>query len=48
MLLVKNGVAESRAMEMDRIERVAWLVAIGRSEGGVWNWDSMEWEKRDG
>jgi len=32
---------------MSRIERVAWLVALGQSEGGRWNWDAMEWERQD-
>jgi hypothetical protein len=34
-----------RAEAMERSERLAWLVVIGQSEGGRFNWDTMEWEK---
>ena len=44
-LLVKYGVAMDRAEAMERSERLAWLVVIGQSEGGRFNWDTMEWEK---
>ena len=46
-LLVKYGVGIERAEAMDRPERLAWLVVIGQSEGGRFNWESMNWEKPD-
>ena len=46
-MLVKGGVPEQRAVNMDRIERLAWLVTLGRTEGGTWDWESMEWVRSD-
>ena len=46
-LLVKYGVGIERAEAMERSERLAWLVVVGTSEGGHFNWDAMEWEKSD-
>jgi len=48
IVLVKSGVAEERAFSMRREERLAWIIVLGRIEGGDWDWERMIWrEKKD-
>jgi hypothetical protein len=31
---------------MDRDERLAWVIVMGRFEGSQWDWDQMVWKEK--
>lgn len=43
--LVKNGLTLSEVGELDETEMLAWTVAFGQAEGGVFDWDRLKWEE---
>jgi hypothetical protein len=45
MTLIAHGVPWSVAWQLEEYEIIAMIVAIGEAEGGVFNWDSMKWER---
>lgn len=42
---MKNGVPEDMAFRMSTVRRLAWIVALGESEGGRYDWHAQEWIK---
>lgn len=46
MALVKFGVPIDTAFSFDRAWRIASLVVFGEMEGGVFDWPTMQWQKR--
>jgi hypothetical protein len=45
VILIKHGVDLDVAFSMDHIMRRAWLIVLGQSEGGNWDWDLNCWRK---
>jgi hypothetical protein len=45
LALCKAGVPFDVAWSLDRMERLAWVVAVGENEGCDFDWHSMTWEK---
>ena len=45
---MKNGVPFDVAFDADSAFRMAATVVFGEFEGGTFDWDRMEWEKREG
>jgi hypothetical protein len=45
LALLKHGVPFDVAFALDNNTRTAWLVMIGENEGGVFNWNTGQWEK---
>jgi hypothetical protein len=46
VLLMKHGFSESTAFGMSRAVRLAALIVIGQSEGGVWDYSEMKWQEK--
>jgi hypothetical protein len=42
--LVKNGVPWDVAHSLEAEPRLAYVIYFGQLEGGVWDWDAMDWE----
>jgi hypothetical protein len=47
LALVKNGVPWDVAMNLDPIERQGMCIRFGIMEGGVFDWETGGWRKRD-
>lgn len=47
VLLIKHGFREETAFGMSRAVRLAVLIVIGQSEGGVWDFENMRWRERN-
>jgi hypothetical protein len=47
VLLIKHGFREETAFGMSRAVRLAALIVIGQSEGGVWDFENMRWRERN-
>ena len=45
--LVKNGLPLSYVESLDDAEIMAWGVAFGELDGGVFDWDRLKWRERD-
>jgi hypothetical protein len=43
---VTNGVPFDVAFSLDETMRLAWIVAIGRLKGGVFDFAAMQWKER--
>lgn len=43
---MKNGVPWDEAWSMDREERAATAIVFGQFEGGVFDFDTMTWQRR--
>ncbi len=46
--LVMNGFSEEFALNLDRPERLAFLVIIGEQNGRTFDWKTNKWEDPDG
>lgn len=43
---MKNGVPYDEAMSWSWSRRTAWIVALGETDGGEFDWNRMEWLPR--
>ena len=43
LFLVRNGVPFDVAFSLGGDERTAWIVAMGKMDGRVWDWGAMRW-----
>lgn len=43
---MKYGMPEHVAFGMSPKVRRAALIVLGTHDGGVWNWKSMQWERK--
>jgi hypothetical protein len=46
VLLIKHGFSEETAFGMSRAVRLASLIVIGQSEGGMWDFEEMKWSEK--
>lgn len=46
--MVHSGVPFDLAFGADETFVMAWLVAHGENEGGEFDWNTLQWVKRDG
>jgi len=44
--LVTSGVPWDIVKGMDRVERMAWLIAIGERNGGEFNYRTWQWREK--
>lgn len=45
---MKNGIPYDLAMnELSNAETMAYAIAFSEMEGGKFNWDAMQWERRE-
>jgi hypothetical protein len=43
--LVGRGVPFDVAFSLSNDERVAWIIIYGEIDGGIFNWQTGQWEK---
>jgi len=46
MWLIRHGVAEDVAMNLDPIERLARCVVFGEFEGAEFDWRRLRWKEK--
>jgi hypothetical protein len=46
LYLLRNGVPFDVAFSLPPEDRLAWIVALGRLDGGEFDFARMEWSKR--
>lgn len=47
LFLLSKGVPFDVAFSLDATMRLAWCVVLGELDGGTFDWNRLEWDKRD-